>query len=302
MSDIALRYLYETVMAGSMRAAGDRLGVAASSISRQVAQLELEYGMPLFERGRRTIQLTQAGELAIEHYRSLMASRESLSMRMEELREARTGMVSLGVGEGFLGPFFNQLIDRFHREHPQVQVLSTVTSSTAIVRSVLADEAHFGLVLYTPAEPNIRVRISVNEPLRVMVAPTHPLAGMARVSLADLVQHPICLGPEDFLIRQLLRTAEARQRLFLEPAIVINSIQAMRDLAATGSVTTVLHEFSARPEISDGRLLAIPLDETIDTVTVSLITRIGRQLESAPRRLLTAFESGMARWAATASR
>ena len=48
--------------------------------------------------------------------------------------------------------------------------------------------------------------------------------------------------------------------------------------------------------------LAIPLDETIDTVTVSLITRIGRQLESAPRRLLTAFESGMARWAATASR
>src|SRR3989344_1891209 len=111
--------------------------------------------MPLVARGRRTIRLTQAGELAIEHYRSLMASRESLSMRMEELREARTGMVILGVGEGFLGPFFNQLIDRFHREHPQVQVLSTVTSSTAIVRRVVAGEAPFGPGVYPPAAAHI---------------------------------------------------------------------------------------------------------------------------------------------------
>lgn len=295
MSETSLRYLYEAAQAGSMRAAGDRLGVAPSSISRQIAQLELEYGLPLVERGRRTIQLTQAGMLALDHFRSMVAERESLAMRMADLREVRSGHVALGVGEGFLGPAFTGLIQRFRNDSPRIALSTTITSSTAIVRGVLNDDLHFGLVLYTPAEPKIRVRTSLSQPLRAMVAPGHPLAARACVSLADLGRHAVCLGPKEFLIRQLLEQAETRQRVFLEPAITIDSVQAMRDLACTGDLVTILPEFSARAELGNGRLVAIPLDEAIAPVTLSLIMRVGRQLEGAPRRLLVAIERTMPR-------
>jgi DNA-binding transcriptional LysR family regulator len=296
MSETALRYLFETVEAGSMRAASDRLGIAASSISRQVAQLEQEYGIPLIERGRRVIQLTQAGLLAIEYYRGLVADRESLAMRMADLRDVRSGNLALGVGEGFLGPAFTDLIGRFRRDNPLIRVSTIIASSTGIVRHVLNDDVHFGLVLYTPAEPKIRVRSSIAQPLRAIMAPGHPLAHLPKVALADLMRHDLCLAPDEFLIRQLLRAAETRHALFLEPAVTTNSIQAMRDLASEGGVVTILPEFSARSELNDGRLVALPLDESIDGVTLSLITRVGRQLEGAPRRLLVAVEANMARW------
>jgi DNA-binding transcriptional LysR family regulator len=301
MSETALRYLAETVSAGSMRAAGDRLGVAASSISRQVAQLEIDYGMPLIERGRRTIRLTQAGALALDYYRAMVSDREALSMRLADLREVRTGHVTLGVGEGFLNPSFTGLITRFRRDNPLIRVDATVTSSTRIVRQVLDDDAHFGIVLYTPAEPRIRVRGSIDQPLRAMVAPGHPLAGAAKVSLGDLARHDLCLAPKEFLIRQLLAEAEARERVFLEAAVTTDSVQMMRDIACHGGGIAVLPEFSAKAELIDGRLVAIPLGESVAVVTLSLITRVGRQLEGAPRRLLIAVERNMAQWGGPAA-
>src|SRR5882724_12218142 len=66
-SDLNLQYLYEAARLGSMRAAADLLAVAASSISRQIAQLEGEVGTALIERGARRLRLTEAGRLLIEY-------------------------------------------------------------------------------------------------------------------------------------------------------------------------------------------------------------------------------------------
>ena len=49
-------------------------------------------------------------------------------------------------------------------------------------------------------------------------------------------------------------------------------------------------------DLADGRLVAIPLGESVAVVTLSLITRVGRQLEGAPRRLLLAIERNMTQW------
>ena len=87
MSDLALRYLYFTVAHGSMRVAGEKLNVAVSSISRQIAQLEQAFGLRLLETGRRTIKLTMAGQLACEFYEAQVAQRDALAARLEGLRE-----------------------------------------------------------------------------------------------------------------------------------------------------------------------------------------------------------------------
>ena len=60
MLDNALSYFFEAANLGSMRLASEKIGVAVSSISRQISQLELELGTPLIERGRRSIRLTEA--------------------------------------------------------------------------------------------------------------------------------------------------------------------------------------------------------------------------------------------------
>lgn len=299
MSNQALMYLYETANAGSMRVASDKIGVAVSSISRQVAQLEREYGLPLFERGRRSIKLTAAGQIAYDHYRSTQSDREAFLSRLEELRAFKTGVVSLAVGEGFLGTQFAKVIEAFQRDNPGVEINAHSAGSADLLRMVTEDEAHIGLVFHGVDVPKIRVRASAPQPLMVLCAPQHPLAKAARVRLADLAQHRLCLPPQGFRIRQMLHAAEAREHLWLQPRFITSSLLVMREMAKLGDMVTILPPISALAELEAGTLVARPLAaEDVDHATISLIHRLGRQLDGAPARLLAILEAKVKSWAA----
>ncbi|MRX51621.1 LysR family transcriptional regulator [Paracoccus sp. S-4012] len=295
-----MRYLLEALRAGSMRAAGDRLDVAASSISRQIAQLEEHYGAALVEKGRRGIRLTRAGEIVVEHYRNQLADREALHARLADLRAVRTGEVTLAVGEGFLGRSLTDMITRFRQDHPGIQLSIIVGTSQDIARMVAEDEAHLGLVFQIPHDPKLQVRNVIAQPLMVIAAPDHPLAEAAQVSIADLHDYPLCLMERSFRIRQILAEAEAGSGRYLAPAVTTNSIFMMLDLARTGGALTILPRLSVWSELQRGALVAIPIAGVeMERTSVSLILRAGRKLEGAPARFLAAQERLLRQWAQT---
>lgn len=297
MSDVALMYFYEAAMLGTMRLASDKIGVAVSSISRQIAQLELEYGVPLIERGRRTIKVTPAGQVALDYYRAKMADREAFLNRLADLRESRTGRVDLAVGEGFLGRSFAEIIEQYQRANAGIEV-SIVSGTTAeIVRQVLNDEAHIGLIFQNENDPKIRIRASALQPLMVICAPGHAIARERDVTLSVLSTQPSCLPPKGFRIRQALAAAEARCNVWLQPELTTGSIQVMREIARQGRLVTVLPPISVLAELEEGTLVARPLVEAdLEHTTISLIHRVGRHLNGPPGRMLAALEKRVKTW------
>lgn len=297
MWDNALHYFYEAANLGSMRLASDKIGVAVSSISRQIAQLEADMGVALIERGRRSIRLTEAGQLAFEYHRGQLADREALMNQLQELREVRTGRIDLAVGEGFLGGSFTQIIDSFQRRNPGISVMVTGGTTADLVRMVLEDEAHIGMILHTTSEPKIRTRASVAQPLMVICAPTHPVASRDVLTLAELAAYDLCLPPKGFRIRTILNDAEKQAQTWLAPKLVTTSLQMMRDVAKAGRVVTVLPRISVLSEIEQGTLVARPIHEAaLEHTTISLIHRLGRQLDGAPARLLGILEAKLKTW------
>ena len=83
------RYFLAVIDAGSLAAAGERLHIAPSAVSRQIALLEESVGVALFERRPRGMQLTAAGEALAEHARRTWLEQENI---LAELR-----------GEGYPG-------------------------------------------------------------------------------------------------------------------------------------------------------------------------------------------------------
>jgi DNA-binding transcriptional LysR family regulator len=295
--DSGLQYFYEAASLGSMRLASDRIGVAVSSISRQVAQLESELGVALIERGCRSIRLTEAGRHVFDYHRDQLANREALQNRLRELREIKTGRVDLAVGEGFLGRAFTGIIESFQKRNPGLSVSITAASTSDIVRMVLDDDAHIGMILNTTTEPKIRVRASVVQPLKVVCAPAHPVAAMESVTLEELARHDICLPPKGFRIRQALHGAEKRAHVWLEPKLTTTSIHVMREMAKAGRMVAVLPRVSTFAELEEGSLVARPLlDPDLEHATISLIHRLGRQLDGAPARLLGMLEARLKTW------
>ena len=297
LMDVAMRYFYEAASQGSMRLASEKLGVAVSSISRQIIQLEGYLGVNLIEKGRRSVKLTEAGQLTYDFHRTHIVELDSLRTKIQDLRGVRKGSIRLAVGEGFLSSAFFQTIDAFHTKNRGLHIETHVGSTSEIVRMVQDDEVHIGLVLQIEPEPKVRVRLSLAQPLMILVHPSHALTRKNTVSIADLAQHDLCLPPKGFRIRQILAQMEAASGIYLEPAQTTSSIVMMRDLAAEGRFATVLPQIAVFGEIASRRLVAIPFDETeADPVSVHLITRLGRHLEGAPAKLLTVLEAKMRSW------
>lgn len=286
-TDAALHYFYETATLGSMRLASDRIGVAVSSISRQIATLERELGIPLFERGRRTIRLTEAGRLTYEHCKSQMASREHLFAQIQQLLEVRLGHVEVAVGEGFLCSAFMQLVADFQHRHPGVCVTIRTATSPDAARLVINDEAHMAAIFTMAGEPRLRTRVSMAQPLRAVCAPGHPAARQQGMTLDDLAQHALCLPPSGFRIRQVLAAAELRQHRRLQPTLTTDSIHTLRAIVKQGDSLTVLPDIAVVDDLRSGALVAVPLiDVEVEEERIALVHRIGRQLESVPARFL----------------
>lgn len=290
MQDLNLRYLYEAARLGSMRAAADSLGVAVSSVSRQISQLEEEVGLALIEHGRRNIKLTHAGELLIAHYSDQLRLNEAFEARLSDIKGLRTGRVQLGIGEGFIGEPLSNMLARFNAKHPGLFINVHVSaSSNEVVSLVAADDAHLGLVFQSFDDPRIRVLASVRQPLCAVMKIDHPLAARKLLKLADLRTHRLCLPESSFRTRQLLQTAEAEESVSLQPSVTSNSLILLKSLLMAGEFFTVLPVLAVSKEVDNGQFAAVPIDSAaLQEASVQLISRLGRRLPPAPLRMVSA--------------
>ncbi len=290
MQDLNLRYLYEAAKLGSMRAAADNLGVAVSSVSRQISQLEADIGMALIEHGRRNIKLTDTGQLLIEHYSEQLRLNEAFDAKLSDIKGLRTGRIHLAIGEGFIGQPLSNLLTRFNAKHPGLFInVHMSASSNEVVRLVAEDDAHLGLVFHSSDDPRIRVLASVRQPLCAIMKVTHALAGHKLLKLADLQSYRMCLPEASFRTRQLLQTAESDERVSLQPSVTSNSITLLKSLLETGEFFTLLPLLAVSKEVESRQFVAVPIDSTaLQDAAVQLISRLGRRLPPAPLRMLNA--------------
>lgn len=294
--EVRMRYLYEAARLGTMRAAGEELDISTSSISRQITALEKELGIRLIETGRRRIKLTAAGDAVVAYYRELRSHQELFHSRIEELRSVRSGVINLAIGEAFISDEFSDVLQRFMQHFPGVTMRVKMSGSTNSIALVRDDEAHFGLIFDMPRDPRVRARLTLSQPLRAIVHPEHELAATSKPKLADLARYSIGLPEDSFRIRQIVRDAEHAEGIFLEPRLVANSITLLKDMARSGRGITLLPEFLAQPQLSEGTLKAIAIDNAVmNSTMISLITRIGRQMPKGVYQLMQQIEGHMRR-------
>jgi DNA-binding transcriptional LysR family regulator len=290
VSELNLRYLYEAAKLGSMRAAADSLGVAVSSVSRQISQLEADVGIALIEHGRRNIKLTEAGLLLTAHYSEQQQFNEALEAKLSDLKGLRTGRILLAIGEGFIGQPLSTLLTRFNAKHPGLFInVHMSASSNEVVRLVAEDDAHLGLVFQSSDDPRIRVLASVRQPLCAIMKIDHPLAANRLLKLADLKSYRLCLPDSSFRTRQLLQTAESDERVSLQPSVTSNSVTLLKSLLESGEFFTLLPALAVSKEVENGQFAAVPIDSTaLQDAAVHLISRLGRRLPPAPLRMQSA--------------
>jgi DNA-binding transcriptional LysR family regulator len=174
-----LNYFVAIAEAQSFTRAAERLWVAQPGLSTQIRRLESELGVELFERRPRGVDLTDAGELFLERAREAVAAAALARRTGDDLRAGLVGTIRLGVVTGTGWPHLGELLRRFGRDRPDVE-LTVVESYAGMLLRDLRDGRLDAVLTPTQFASNEVVRVGVGEtPWLVLAGPNHRLAGFA---------------------------------------------------------------------------------------------------------------------------
>ncbi len=283
----ALRYFLEVARCGSLALASQRLHVAGSAISRQIAGLEETLGVPLFERQPRGMVPTAAGELLAAHARNASLDAERTVQEIQALQGLRAGKVRVVTTEGFAYQFLPPLIVAFREQHEHVRFDVTVATPQEVPERLREGEADVGLTFARAAARDIRVEYRQSAPVLALMRPDHPLARARALTLARLAGYPLALPPADTTLRQMIDAACNRQQLVLEPVLSSNSMAVLHGFVQGGGGVSLTGEVSVRELVARGTVTVVPVrDRGMDLRDIELQTLAGRTLPQAAQRFL----------------
>lgn len=285
--DQQLKYLFFSHQLGSMRAAADELGIAPSSISRQIAKLEAELDIDLVEQGTHRIRLTEAGQVAIDYYRARASQHEALLDQLSELRGRFLGTTIIAIGEGLLGSQAIVELQNFFKQYPDAHIEIIIAPSFEVQRMIQDDEAHIGLAFAPASTATLRSLYAFEQPLRAIVSRESPLAKKHVLTLTDLANTPLVLPGPKYRVRELVTQACKDEPFTIEPVVTANSLQVILDLVRAGIASTVLPELPLVSELTSGLFKAIPLAcEAMNSTEMRIIVRPSRKLSPVSLALI----------------
>lgn len=208
-----LRHLeYFTAVAAELNfsRAAQRIHVVQSALSASVAKLEKELGVALFDRTKRQIALTAAGEVFLEHAREVIHAAQRAQSAVDDYRDELTGTVTLGTLMSW-GTFnLPAALAQFRRCNPLVTVRlrQSIGGSAGHLAAIADGQMDLALVsISAPPSPLVALRKLTDEPMVFVCESSHPLADRARVQLSDLAAEDLIQFPTGWGIRQRLDAA-----------------------------------------------------------------------------------------------
>lgn len=288
LDDHRLRYLFEAVRLGSVRAAADAMGVNPSVVSRQISQLEKDLDLPLIERLGRGVRATDAGALLVDRFRRWAAEREDTLAKLREIQGLQRGHLDIILGEGFVSDLLSGPLLAFWRRYPRLTMALHVGGTDEVIRAVVDDRCHMGLVYHAPADPHLRVNASIRQPICLIARPDHPLALAGQPPrLAEIARYPLGLMHPSYGVRQIVSLAEAAEKVGLSPQLTTGSMYVLREFAKANMGVTLLPAFAVGSDLVVGDLVAVPVESPLLMAgEAQLITRAGRELPAAASQLL----------------
>lgn len=275
---------------GGISNAAKALHRSQPAISRRIALLEQELGVPLFDRvGGRTM-LSDAGRVMVPYAERAVAAAQDAENAVRALARPDSGPVALVVVGTLAGGRLSAIMKRFATEHPNVNLSLRTATSAEVSGLIRRGEATIGLRFDRDVSPDLDCELLFAEPLQVVCAPDHPRAGRRVKKLAELRGERWIAFPEVPGRREI--AASHIFALFQLSGLgdvdwtPVDSLTAQKRLIEAGFGIALLSQINAAEELASGALATIGVGDLVASHDVVAVTRRGGFLSAASRRLL----------------
>ena len=233
--------------------------ISQSAASQHLQELERRFGLTLLDRSTRPLVVTETGRLYLDMCRDILRRREEFDAALDRLRNEVEGTVrvaaiySVGLSE------MSSLEQEFSRRHPDARLDVEYLRPEKVYEAVATDRADLGLMSYAEPTKEVEVLPWREEQMVVAVSPYHPLAQKTEIALDDLAGIDFIGFDEDLPIRREIDRFLRDNQVHVNVTLHFDNLQMIKEAVAHGSGVSIMPARVMEAEITQGRLIPIPI-------------------------------------------
>jgi DNA-binding transcriptional LysR family regulator len=282
-----LRILKAIAQEGSFKRAAESLYVSQPAVSLQVQNLERQLDVPLFDRGGRRAQLTEAGHLLLNYGEKILGLCQETCRAIEDLQNLQGGTLIVGASQTTGTYLLPRMIGMFRQKYPDVAVQLHVHSTRRTAWSVAngqVDLAIIGGEIPTELAEYLEVLPYSEDELALILPTFHPFTKLHTIQKEDLYKLQFIALDSQSTIRKvidhvLVRCGLDTRRFKFE--MELNSIEAIKNAVQSGLGAAFVSTSAIVKELQMGMLHRSTIEGVIVKRTLWLIFNPNRYRSKA---------------------
>ncbi len=281
--DIAtLKAFVAVAETGSFSLAAERLFLTQPAVSKRIATLESELDARLFDRIGRTVALTEGGSALLPRAQNILLELEDSVRAISNLSGEVRGTLRFATSHHIGLHRLPTTLKRFTRAYPSVRLDIRFMDSETACAAVEHGDLELGIVTLPPSPPsNLTTEVIWQDPLRIVVSHSHPLAVKPSCPLKELAQHPAVLPARNTYTRQIAEQAFSRLGLTLEVSLSTNYLETIKMLVSVGVGWSLLPA-----TMLDEHIRSLPIESLSLQRALGLVHHRERTLSNAAHALV----------------
>jgi DNA-binding transcriptional LysR family regulator len=242
----------------SFSRAAEALQLTQPSITARIQALEREMGEKMFERGGRSVRLTDAGTLFLPYAERMLQMLREAKESVEEVHSVQAGSLRLGSALTISTYVLPRILHAFHSRYPGVEVVVHTGRSDQVLNMLLSDEVQVGLVR-SLVHPDVETVDLYADEVILVANPDHPFAANRQATIEEVGSQPVILADRGSsyygLIHGLFRQAGVVPNVAME----LDSMEATKRMVEEGLGIALLPKVCLERELKQGLLAEVAI-------------------------------------------
>jgi LysR family nitrogen assimilation transcriptional regulator len=281
-----LRSFIHVARSGSFSRAASELYIAQPALSRQIAKLEEEIGVPLLIRHGRGVRLTAAGARLLERAEMITHMVNETGEQVRASADEEGGHLAVGLPPTIGALIGADLIKDFRARWPRVTLHLREGLSSSLQEWVLDKRVDLAVVYNQPLLDAFDVRPLFSEPM-ILIGPVSGSGRKRSFHIRDLADIPLILPGLPHSNRRLVEQAAIQHGIRLRVEIEVDSVALTKQLVKAGLGYSILTHVAIKDEVARGDVVAYAIERPSIRSTVAITTL----RENRPSRLVEAWST-----------
>lgn len=256
---------YNVARCKSFSAAAEELFLTQPAISAQIKRFEDFYGVRLFERFGRSIQLTDPGHALFSHATKIFDQVQEAENILGDMKGLKGGGLKVDASRTLGSYYLPDVLCAFGAKYPNIRMQMQVLNTQKVMENILNFQSDLGFVARGQQNDKLVYLPFIEEELVVIVSPKHKLARHKSIPIAALDGQRIILREAGSGTRGDVERFFHEQHVPINVVMELGSNEAIKRAVEKGLGVSVISVNAIQREVRTGLLKAVRV--LGDTVT-----------------------------------